>query len=117
MLIGAHSILFSSDAEADRDFFRDVLKFPSVDSGGGWLIFKLPPGELACHPTDGVTTYQLYLMCDDVHATVETLKAAGVEITKEISDQGWGLLTALKTPSGSELGLYQPTHPMAIDIP
>jgi len=117
MLIGAHTILFSADAEADRNFFRDVLKFPSVDSGGGWLIFKLPPGELAFHPTDGPPTYELYLMCDDVHAEVEALKAAGVEITKNISNEPWGLLTALKTPSGSEVGLYQPTHPMAIDLP
>ncbi|MDQ3734709.1 MAG: extradiol dioxygenase [Actinomycetota bacterium] len=116
MLIGAHSILFTADAEADRNFFRDVLQFPSVDSGGGWLIFKLPPGELACHPTDGAPTYELYLMCDDAHAEVEKLKAAGVEITKEITNEGWGLLTALKTPSGSELGLYQPTHPMAFDL-
>ncbi len=114
MLTGAHSILFSPDAEADRAFFRDVLKLPSVDAGGGWLIFRLPPGELACHPTDGPASCQLYLMCDDVYATVEALTADGVEFTTEISDQGWGLLTALKTPGGSELGLYQPQHPTAI---
>ncbi|MGI8627884.1 MAG: VOC family protein [Geodermatophilaceae bacterium] len=114
MLIGAHTILFTRDAEADRGFFRDVLKFPSVDSGDGWLIFTLPPGELACHPTDGPPSQELYLMCDDVHATVETLKADGVEFTKEISNEGWGLLTAMKTPGGGELGLYQPMHPTAI---
>jgi len=114
MLIGAHTILYSADAEADRAFFRDVLKLPSVDAGGGWLIFALPPGELACHPADGPSRQELYLMCDDVYATVEAMKAQGVEFTKEISDEGWGLLTALKTPSGSELGLYQPNHPTAI---
>lgn len=114
MFIGAHTILFSSDADADREFFRDVLKFDSVDAGGGWLIFALPPGELACHPTDGPPTYELYLMCEDVYAIVDELKRAGVEFTKEITDERWGLLTALKTPSGSELGVYQPLHPTAI---
>ncbi len=114
MFMGAHTILFSADAQADRDFFRHVLKFDSVDAGGGWLIFALPPGELACHPTDGPSSCELYLMCEDVYATVDELKRAGVEFTKEISDERWGLVTALKTPSGSELGLYQPQHPTAI---
>ncbi len=114
MLIGAHTILFTRDAEADRAFFRDVLKFRSVDAGDRWLIFALPPGELACHPTDGPPSHQLYLMCDDVYATVESMKADGVEFIEEITDQGWGLLTALKTPGGSEVGLYQPKHPTAI---
>lgn len=113
MLIGAHTILFTRNAEADRAFFRDVLKFPSVDAGDGWLIFGLPPTELACHPTDGAASHELYLMCDDVHATVETLTASGVEFTKEISDEGWGLVTAFNTPGGSEIGLYQPQHPTA----
>lgn len=118
MLIGTHTILFSADAEADRAFFRDVLEFASVDAGDGWLIFKLPPGELACHPGEGpMASHQLYLICDDVHAEVARLKAAGVEFTEEISNQGWGLLTAMKTPSGGELGLYQPTHPTAIGLP
>lgn len=114
MFIGAHTILYSSDADADRAFFGDVLNFDSVDAGGGWLIFGLPPGELACHPSEGTSSYELYLMCEDVYATVEALRAKGVEFTQEISDQGWGLLTAIKTPSGSELGLYQPKHPTAI---
>jgi catechol 2,3-dioxygenase-like lactoylglutathione lyase family enzyme len=114
MLIGAHTILFTPDADADRAFFRDVLQFPSVDAGDGWLIFALPPGELACHPADGPPSQGLYLMCDDVHATVEAMKADGVEFTKEITDEGWGLLTALKTPGGGELGLYQPKHATAI---
>lgn len=114
MFIGAHTILFTPDAEADRAFFRDVLKFRSVDAGDGWLIFALPPGELACHPADGPPRQELYLMCDDVHATVEAMKADGVEFTKEITDEGWGLLTALKTPGGGELGLYQPKHATAI---
>lgn len=114
MLIGAHSILFTPDAEADRAFFRDVLEFPAVDAGGSWLIFTLPPGELACHPTDGPASHELYLMCDDVHAMVDALKAAGVEFTKDITDEGWGLLTTFKTPGGAELGLYQAKHPTAI---
>lgn len=114
MLTGAHAILYTADADADRAFFRDLLKFPSVDAGGGWLVFALPPTELACHPTDGPPSHELYLMCDDVHATVETLKAGGVEFTEEISDQGWGLMTTLRTPGGSEIGLYEPKHPTAI---
>jgi len=114
MLIGAHTILFTPDAEADRAVFRDVLKFRSVDAGDGWLVFGLPPGELACHPTDGPPSQELFLMCDDVYATVEAMTAEGVEFTKGITDEGWGLLTALKSPGGGELGLYQPRHPTAI---
>jgi len=104
MISGAHAILFSEDADADRAFFKDVLKFDHVDAGGGWLIFALPPAELAVHP--GPDKHQLYLMCDDIHAT-----AAELGLTGEISDQGWGLVTSLKLPGGGELGLYEPKHP------
>ena len=116
MIIGAHTIIFSDDADATRAFFRDVLGFPSVDAGGGWPIFKLPPGELASHPDEHGGRHELYLMCDDVNATVAELKAKGVEFTAEISDQGWGLLTSMKLPGGGELGLYEPRHPKAIDL-
>jgi catechol 2,3-dioxygenase-like lactoylglutathione lyase family enzyme len=111
MINGVHAIIFTRDAEADRAFFRDVLGLPSVDAGGGWLIFALPPAELAAHPTDGEAHHELYLMCDDVRATVEELSAKGVELTSEISDEGFGLITALRLPGGSELALYEPRHP------
>jgi catechol 2,3-dioxygenase-like lactoylglutathione lyase family enzyme len=116
MIIGAHTIIFSDDADATRAFFRDVLGFPFVDGGGGWPIFKLPPGELASHPDEHGGRHELYLMCDDVHATVAELKSKGVEFVGEISDQGWGLLTTLKLPGGGELGLYEARHPKAIDL-
>ena len=111
MIIGAHAIIYSRDAEADRSFFRDVLRFDSVDAGGGWLIFKLPPAELAMHPDETGGRHELYLMCDDVHATVEELKAQGVEIVREVTDEGFGLASAIRLPGGGELGLYEPRHP------
>lgn len=90
---------------------RDVLGLPSVDAGDGWLIFALPPAELAVHPTHGDGHRELYLMCDDVQATVAELKAKGVEFTTEISDEGFGLMTSLRLPGGGELALYEPKHP------
>ncbi|MCI2419405.1 extradiol dioxygenase [Saccharopolyspora sp. K220] len=114
MINGAHLLLFSRDAEQDRAFFRDVLGFRSVDAGGGWLIFGLPPAELATHPTDGDPSCELYLMCDDVAATVSQLQAKGVDVTRPVSDEGWGLLTAIRLPSGTEIGLYEPKHPRPV---
>jgi catechol 2,3-dioxygenase-like lactoylglutathione lyase family enzyme len=114
MITGAHVILYSRDADADRAFFRDVLQYPHVDAGGGWLIFKLPPGEVAVHPADG-PSHELYLMCDDVTATVEQLAAKGVTCG-EVSDEGWGLLTSIRLPGGGELGLYEPRHPKATEL-
>ena len=111
MITGAHAIVYSSDADADRAFFRDVLGFPSVDAGGGWLIFALPPAELAAHPADAGGRHELYLMCDQIEATVAELQARGVEFTAPVSDEGFGLLTSLKLPGGGELGLYEPRHP------
>ena len=111
MITGVHAIIFTRDAEVDRAFFRDVLNLPSVDAGDGWLIFALPPAELAAHPTDGNGHHELYLMCDDVRATAEELRGKGVEFTSEISDQGFGLMTAFRLPGGSELSLYEPRHP------
>jgi catechol 2,3-dioxygenase-like lactoylglutathione lyase family enzyme len=108
MINGAHVIVYSRDAEADRAFIRDVLGFEGVDAGGGWLIFALPPGEVAVHPHDAASAHELYLMCDDVRATVAEL---GLAPAREVTDQGWGLLTAIRLPSGAELGLYEPRHP------
>jgi catechol 2,3-dioxygenase-like lactoylglutathione lyase family enzyme len=112
VITGAHAIVYSRDADADRAFFRDVLGFPSVDAGGGWLIFALPPAELAAHPADAGGRHELYLMCDEIESTVAELKAKGVEFTSPVSDQGFGLLTSLKLPGGGELGLYEPRHPI-----
>jgi catechol 2,3-dioxygenase-like lactoylglutathione lyase family enzyme len=109
-------IVFSKDADADRAFIQDVLGFPSVDAGGGWLIFKLPPGEVAVHPADGEAKHELYLMCDDIAATLDELTGRGVEIASPASDQRWGLLASVRLPSGSELGLYEPRHPVAYNL-
>jgi catechol 2,3-dioxygenase-like lactoylglutathione lyase family enzyme len=114
MINGAHTIIYSSDAEADRAFFRDVLGFDSVDAGGGWLIFALPPAELAAHPAENGGRHELYLMCDDIAATVSELRTKGVEFRGPPSDEGFGLLTSILLPGGGELGLYEPRHPVAI---
>jgi hypothetical protein len=111
MINGVHAIVYSKNVEAVRAFLHDVLELPSVDAGGGWPIFALPPAELAAHPTDGDTQFELYLMCTDINTTAEELKAKGVEFSNPISDQGWGLLTSIKLPGGGELGLYEPRHP------
>jgi catechol 2,3-dioxygenase-like lactoylglutathione lyase family enzyme len=111
MITGVHAVVFTQDAERDRAFFRDVLELPSVDAGGGWLIFALPPAELAAHPAEEDGKHELYLICDDVHATVAELQAKGVEVARPISDEGFGLLTAIQLPGGGGLGLYQPRHP------
>ncbi|WP_433380820.1 VOC family protein [Actinoplanes sp. CA-142083] len=117
MINGAHVILYSRDAEADRAFFRDVLEYPNVDAGDGWLIFKTPPGELAVHPTGEAPAQEFYLMCDDLAATMAELGERGVEFTGEPSDRGWGVLTGIRLPGGGELGLYQPRHPTAHSLP
>ena len=114
MINGAHAMIFSRETEAVRAFLRDTLEFPSVDAGGGWLIFALPPAELAAHPTEGDLHHELYLMCDDIQTTVEELTAKGVEFTGPVSDEGFGLVTAIKLPGGGELGLYEPRHPTAL---
>lgn len=111
MITGAHAIIFTKDAEGVRAFLRDVLGLSSADAGGGWLIFALPPAELAVHPTDDETRHELYLMCDDVHATVEELLHKGVNFTRPVTDVGWGLITGLELPDGRELALYEPRHP------
>jgi catechol 2,3-dioxygenase-like lactoylglutathione lyase family enzyme len=117
MINAAHAIIYSDDAEATRAFLRDVLGFGKhVDAGDGWLIFALPPAEVAVHPDEHGGRHELYLMCDDINATVAELKGKGVEFTTPVSDQGWGLLTSLKVPGGGELGLYQPRHPLAAQL-
>jgi catechol 2,3-dioxygenase-like lactoylglutathione lyase family enzyme len=113
LITGAHAIVFSEDAEATRAFFRNVLGFPSVDAGEGWLIFALPPAELAAHPA-AEPRHELYLMCDDIQATVDELERKGARFARGISDEGWGLLTALELPGGGELALYEPRHPTAV---
>ena len=109
MIIGAHSVIYSKDAEADRAFLRDVLKLPNVDVGSGWLIFGLPPAELAVHPSERNGVHEFYLMCDDIAALIADLTKHGV-ISDRIQDQGWGLLSHLTLPGGGRLGIYQPRH-------
>jgi catechol 2,3-dioxygenase-like lactoylglutathione lyase family enzyme len=110
MINGAHVIVYSRDAEADRRFFRDVLAFPHVDAGHGWLIFALPPSEIAVHPADTGGTHELFLMCDDVHAEIAKLDAQQIPHT-DIDEQRWGSIIRLTLPGGSQLGVYQPKHP------
>jgi predicted enzyme related to lactoylglutathione lyase len=110
-ITGAHAILFSGDAAADRAFLADVVGLSSVDAGGGWLIFALPPAELAVHPApaDGGGC-ELYLMCDDLEATRRELEAKGAEFAGGVTEQRWGLVTAIALPGGGRLGLYEPRH-------
>jgi catechol 2,3-dioxygenase-like lactoylglutathione lyase family enzyme len=116
MIMGSHAIVFSSDPEADRTFFADVLGYPHVDAGGGWLIFRLPPAELAVHPSDGPTGHELYFMCDDLEATMRDLQAKGVKFTRDVSEERWGRLNQFRLPGGGEVGIYEPRHPLAIDL-
>jgi predicted enzyme related to lactoylglutathione lyase len=115
-IIGMHAIMYSKKDDATRAFFRDVLGFPAVDAGRGWLIFAAPPAEIAIHPTDSEEHHELYLMCDDIEATIADLTQKGVE-TRPIMERPWGRLTHLVLPSGEEFGLYQPKHPTALDRP
>jgi len=110
VITGVHAIVFSPDAEKLRAFFAEVLNLPSADAGAGWLIFALPPAELAVHPTDSGSRHELYLMCD-IHATLAELRAKGVEVARDVSDQGWGLLAAIRLPDGAEFPIYQARHP------
>jgi len=124
MIGGAHLLLYSANPEADRSFFRDVRGFPSVDAGGGWLIFALPPAELAVHPMEGpgrqhagheLLGAALYLMCDDLAGVVQRLAEQKVRCT-EVDEAPWGSKTTIRLPSGGEIGLYQPRHPTALGL-
>ena len=112
MIIGAHTILFSTNAEADRAFIGDVLKFSSVDGGGGWLILAAPPTDIAVHPSDENDRHEFYLMTDDLGSEMTRLAAAGVACDPVIEER-WGSLTRIALPGGGRLGLYQPKHPLA----
>ena len=109
MITGAHSIIYSSDSEADKDFFKNVLKFPNVDIGHGWLIFGLPPSEIAVHPSTENALQEFYLLCDDIHSFVKEMTEKKIVCTT-VETQRWGLLTYLTLPGGGKLGVYEPKH-------
>jgi len=113
MIFGAHVIVYSKDAMADRAFLRDILGFASVDAGHGWLIFALPPAEVAVHPAEDDDRHELYFMCDDLRAEISTLREKGVRCS-EVQEARWGSVTKIGLPCGSEVGLYQPKHPSAL---
>src|SRR5262245_48807132 len=112
-----HALMFSADAPADRAFIRDLLGFPYVDDGDGWLIFKLPPSEVGVHPAEGgEPSHQLYLMVDDITATMADFRDRGVPIVAEPADRGFGILATIRLPSGATLDLYEPRHSVAKDL-
>ena len=115
MVFGAHVIVYSGDADADRAFLRDVLGLASVDAGHGWLIFALPPAEVAVHPAEAIGRCELYLMCDDLQAEIRRLEEKGVRCA-EVHEERWGSVTRIPLPGGSELGLYQPRHETALGL-
>ena len=115
MLIGAHSIIYSTNPDADRVFLRDVLTLPNVDVGEGWLIFGLPPGEAAFHPSADNGPHELYFMCDGLKAVMDSLAKKGVKCS-EVQEARWGSITKIRLPGGGEVGLYQPKHPTALSL-
>ena len=115
MIFGAHVIVYSKNAEADRAFLRDVLGFPFVDISHGWLIFALPPAEVAVHPAQDNGRHELYFMCDDVKAEIAALQAKGVACS-DVHEERWGSITRIMLPGGGEVGLYQPKHPTALAL-
>src|SRR3981081_1168312 len=115
MISGAHVIVYSKDADADQAFFREVLGFKSVDAGHGWLIFALPPGEAAFHPSDKNGPHELYFMCDNVKTEMAELGKKGITCS-EVHEERWGSITSLRLPGGGEIGLYQPKHPTALKL-
>jgi catechol 2,3-dioxygenase-like lactoylglutathione lyase family enzyme len=116
MIFGAHVIVYSKDAEADRTFFREVLGFSSVDAGHGWLIFALPPAEAAVHPAEQNDRPELYFMCNDLKAEIASLAKKGVQCS-DVHEARWGSITKIRLPGGGEVGLYQPKHPSPLTIP
>ena len=116
MITGAHVIIYSKDAKADRAFFRDVLGFKSVDAGHGWLIFALPPAEVALHPSvEDDSVHELYFMCDDLKAEIESLATKKVQCSA-VQEERWGSITKIQLPGGGQVGLYQPKHPTALGL-
>jgi catechol 2,3-dioxygenase-like lactoylglutathione lyase family enzyme len=115
MISGAHTIIYSRDAEADREFIRDVLGLRFVDAGGGWLIFALPPSELAVHPDESGGRHELYLLCADIEKAVADLESKGARVKGPIQDRDWGRIAMIHLPGGGELGIYQPRHALAAD--
>ena len=115
MISGAHVIVYSKSAEADRAFYRDILQFASVDAGHNWLIFALPPAEAAVHPSDANGAQELYFMCDDLKAEMASLAKKNVECS-EVQEARWGSITKMRLPSGGEVGLYQPRYPTALGL-
>jgi predicted enzyme related to lactoylglutathione lyase len=113
LISGVHTLIYSHDAEADRAFFKDVLGLDSVDSGGGWLIFALPPTELAIHPTEEEEAHEIYLLCEDIEATGAELERRKVPITRPFDEERWGRVTRITLPGGGRIGLYQPKHALA----
>jgi hypothetical protein len=114
MINGAHVVIYTKDSEADRSFFRDVLKFPSVDAGHGWLIFDMPPCEAAFHDADNNDKHELYLMCDDIAATLKSLELKNVAVSN-VSEQRWGRLATVTLPGGGKIGIYEPKHPSPLN--
>jgi catechol 2,3-dioxygenase-like lactoylglutathione lyase family enzyme len=114
MIFGSHIVVYSADADADRAFLADVLGLPSVDAGHGWLIFALPPAEVAVHPDNGGASHELFLMTEDLTAEIAALAAKGVRCS-EVQEARWGSVTKIQLPGGGEVGLYQPRHPLAIE--
>jgi predicted enzyme related to lactoylglutathione lyase len=122
VITGVHTIIYATDPEAARAFFRDVLEWPNVDAHGGWLIFKTGPSELAAHPLSDETGFEsqvhheVSLMCDDIEATIAELKSRGAEFTRPVRDDRWGLTTSMVVPGAGTVLLYEPRHPTAADL-
>jgi catechol 2,3-dioxygenase-like lactoylglutathione lyase family enzyme len=116
MIFGAHVIVYSNDAAADRAFFQEVLGFSAVDAGHGWLIFALPPAELAVHPADQGVGNDLYFMCADLRAEMTALESRGIRCS-DVEEARWGSVTRIRLPGGGEVGLYQPNHPSPLAPP
>jgi len=116
MITGVHALIYSKQADAVRAFLRDVLDLPSVDAGGGWPIFALPPAEVAVHPSDGPDSHELYLMCDNLDAMIASLAAKGIHAAAPVKEERWGRVTSLRLADGSTLGIYQPKHPTALHL-
>jgi hypothetical protein len=115
LIYGAHIVIYSQDSEADRAFFRDVLSFPSVDAGHGWLIFAMPPLEAAFHDSANSNQHEMFLMCDNIATTLKDLKSRNVEVS-EVSEQRWGILASFTLPGGSKMSIYEPRHPSPLNL-